>query len=588
MKHTARDYQAEDVDAIFRQWEKEKVRSTLYVAATGLGKTFVMTEVVDRMMPKRAILLAHRSELIWQARDAFLRRGIDVDVEKAELCASNNVFSRAPVVVATVQTLSSGEVEKKRMTRFNPKDFGLLLYDESHHSVSPSNKSIVDYFVSGNPDLRVLGVTATPDRADEEALGQIFESVAAERDILFGVENGWLVSPDQMMVHVEGLDFSAMRTTAGDLNGKDLSEAMESETTVQRVVQPTLESMFSLTPNTLSNIDTDEWGSYLSERGSNPRRTIVFTVSVRQAEILSNIFNRVLGGLSDWVEGKTPEDKRKDIFRKFDQGITSILVNCGVTTEGYDNPRVEIIVVARPTKSRSLYAQMIGRGTRVLPKLVDGLPTKEERLLAIANSEKPKMLVLDFVGNSGRHKLINTADILGGQVSDEAIERAAKKAKETKGPVNMRQMLDEEEKRIEQEKELRRQIQEAQKAKLVARVNYTSTKINPFDAFQIHPARDRGWDDVKHLTPKQTAMLLKQGINPDTMSYSQGRQLINEMFRRWSGKLATMKQCSLLKKHYHGLNTHELTMVNASKMIDALAKNGWKRPDFNGVLEGKQ
>jgi hypothetical protein len=581
MKHKCRDYQAEDVEAIMEAWGEH--RSTLYVAATGLGKTFVMAEIVERRLPKRALLLAHRKELIWQARDAFLRREIEVEVEMGELSASTSLFSQAPVVVATVQTMASGKDDAKRMLRFNPMEFGTLLYDESHHSVSAENKKIVEYFTRGNPDLKVLGVTATPDRADEEALGQIFECVAAERDILFGVNNGWLIEPEQLMVHVGGLDFSHMRTTAGDLNGADLSAAMESESAIAGVAMPTLEAMFGLPQNTLLDKPPAEWGAFLMAQ-SEPRRTIIFTVSVSQAEQLSNILNRVVPGIASWLCGKTSDGERSKIFSAFGSGCVSALVNCGVTTEGYDNPAVEIIAVARPTKSRSLYAQMIGRGTRPLPGIVDGKESKEQRLDAIASSPKPKMLVMDFVGNSGRHKLVTTADILGGNVSDEAIEAASNKAKKTEGKVNMKQLLEEEEQKLIDEKLKKQMLDEARKARLVAKVKYTSTRISPFEVFELQPTKSRGWDNGKTLSEKQSQMLMKQGIDPRDMSYSQGKQLINEMFRRWTGKLATLKQCALLNKH--GYKTKDMTMKDASAMIDALAKNGWKRRDFDEVVKG--
>lgn len=583
MKHSCRDYQEEDVSAIIREWES--VRSTLYVAATGLGKTFVMAEAVERRLPKRALLLAHRSELIWQARNAFLRRGIECDIEKGELVAGTNMFNKAPVVLATVQTMSSGKKEFKRMTRFNPMDFGTLLYDESHRAVSSGNKKIVKYFLDRNPELKVLGVTATPDRHDEEALGQLFETVAAERDILFGVDNGWLVEPRQQMVHVGGLDFSHLKTRAGDLNGDQLASIMESEEPVQRVVQATLEAQFGLEDNSLLAMAPEEWGSFLlSQR--EPKRTIVFTVSVNQAEMLSNIFNRVIPGLSNWVCGKTKDDERVNIFSAFDTGKTAILVNCGVTTEGYDNPFVELISVARPTLSRSLYAQMIGRGTRPLPGVVDGLDNRMKRLMAIAHSPKPKLTILDFVGNSGKHKLVTVADILGGNVSDGAIDKAKERSKELQGPVDMRRLLKEEEQKIQEELERRKNMEEARKARLVAKARYSKTSINPFDTLDITPAsKERGWDKGKMLSKSQSDMLLKQGIDPKGMTFTQAKQLINEFFRRWKGKLCTLKQSKLLKQY--GYKTKDMTMENASKIINGLASNGWKRPDLNGVKEGE-
>ena len=583
---TLRDYQQADVEAIFHEWET--VRSTLYVAATGLGKTRVMTEVAHRLLPARTLFLCHRDELISQALEAFRNRGMPCEIEKAELVASTNLFTRSPVVLASVQTMLSGSDDWKRMQRFKPEDFGLLLYDESHHSVSEGNKKIVDYFVNGNARLKVLGVTATPDRADETALGQIFESVAAERDILWGKDNGWLVDIEQLFVPVAGLDYSHITTTAGDLNGGQLAAVMEQEGTVQGIVQPTVEAMFRMQPGTLNNKPVAEWAPVVFQLKQR-RRAIVFTMSVVQAEMLSNIFNRVQPGLASWVCGKTLDRERQLIFSDFKDGKTAILVNCGVTTEGYDNPMVDLIIMARPTKSRSLYAQMAGRSTRTLPGVIDGITNAEHRLAAIANSRKPVATIMDFVGNSGRHKLITTADILAGNVSNEAVERAVRRAKEQGKPVRMSDLLDKSEEEIRAQIEERRRSDEARKIRLVARTTYTMRRVDPFNVFDLQPVRERGWDLGKRLSPKQLSLLAKQGIDGGAMPYAQAKAVINEMFRRWNGKLATLGQCACLKKF--GYETKEITFKEAHGLIDAIKANGWRRPDAperNEFLEARK
>jgi superfamily II DNA or RNA helicase len=570
--NTLRDYQRFDVELIFEEWKEHK--STLYVAATGLGKTRVMTEVSRRFLPLRTIFLAHRTELITQARDAFMACGMECELEKAESVASTNLFTATPVVLASVQTLLSGSEERTRMQRFNPMDFGLLLYDESHHSVSPGNKRIVDYFTSGNPGLKVLGVTATPDRADEQALGQIFESVASERDILWGRDYGWLVDIEQMFVPVKGLDFSEVRTTCGDLNGADLAAVMESESCVQGVVQPTIETLFGLEPHALTNVPVAEWATLLHEK-SPARKAIVFTVSVAQAEMLSNIFNRVLQGLSAWICGKTREDDRKNILKRFKAGgDIHILVNVGVTTEGYDNPAVDLIVMSRPTLSRSLYSQCIGRGTRPVPGLVDSCATAEDRKLAISASEKPCVTVLDFVGNSGRHKLISSADILGGKFSEDAIASSKRRAESNSKPVRMSELLEEEEERLRLEAEARRTQEEARKARLVAKANYTRVSVSPFDVFGLQPARARGWDDGKSLSTKQRDLLVKQGIDPSSMPYAQAKQVLVEIFKRFDTGQCSFKQARILKRY--GYDT-SMSRKEASTLLDALAKNNWRK-----------
>lgn len=548
--NTLRDYQAEAVVAVMAEWEERN--STLVVCPTGTGKTQIFCDIIRRMQPKRAMVLAHRGELIAQAvnrlRNDF---GLNADIEMADQTADEFYYNRAPVVVSTIQTQCAGNGGHGRMKMFNPNDFGLVICDEAHHYTSPSFRRVLDYYKQ-NSDLKILGVTATPDRADEEALGQVFESVAYDYEILDAIRDGWLVPVDQKMVHIEGLDFSAVRTTAGDLNGADLAAVMEAE-----------KNLHGIAAASIDIIGTD-------------KRTLVFTVTVKQAEMLSEIFNRHRPGMSDWICGKTPKPDRHRIFQDFSRGRTQVLVNVGVATEGYDNPAVEVVVQARPTKSRCLYAQIIGRSLRPLKGTVDGLETPEQRKHAIATSAKPAALVLDFVGNAGRHKLMTTADILGGKVSDEAIERAIAKAKQNGKAIRMDEALDQAERDIKHEIEERKKREAARKAHLVATARFSTKTINPFDVFQLQPAKVRGWDSGKQLSEKQRSLLLKQGVNPEGMPYAQARQVLNEMFRRWHGKLATLKQCATLQKH--GYVTKNMTMDQASKLISALAANNWRRP----------
>lgn len=544
-----RHYQKDAVESVFEQWNERS--STLIVAATGTGKTTTFTEIIRRCLPKRTLILVHREELMKQARERLIDQAdIDCDIEMADMRASTSLWNRAPCVVATVQTLYSGNNGLGRMTKFDPNDFGLLVCDEAHHYVSPAYKRVIDYFRK-NKDLKVLGVTATPDRTDEEALGQIFESVAHDYEILDAIHDGWLVPVDQQMVHVQGLDFSGMRTTAGDLNGADLASIMEKEEILQGVAASSIKII-------------------------GDKRTLAFTSSLRHAEMLSDIFNRHRLGMSDWICGKTNKQDRSRKLEMFKQGKTQVMVNCGVLTEGFDCPQVEVIIQARPTKSRCLYAQIIGRSLRPLPGIIDHLETKEARKLAIKMSVKPSALIIDFVGNAGRHKLMSSADILGGNVSDAAIERAINFAKKTGTPLRMNDALDESEAMIKAELEEKRQKEIARKHKLVAEAKYLTTKINPFDAYQLDLVKERGWDSGRTYSEKQRMFLLKMGINPDEIGYSNGVRLISEQCRRYREKLCTSKQAALLQRH--GYDTKDLKMQDASKLIDALAKNGWRRP----------
>lgn len=537
-----RDYQQRCHDSILEQWRR--CQSTLAVLATGLGKTVIFAHIIKSLQPKRALVLAHRSELIWQAVDKIRKAtGLECEVEMADYSARTNLFHRTPVVVATVQTMNS----RARMTRFRPQDFGVLIVDEVHHATSASYRKIIDYF-STNPELKILGVTATPDRADEESLGQIFKSTAFEYDILNGVQNGWLVDVTQQFFAVKSLDFSHVRTTAGDLNGKDLNAIMEQEENIQGIIQPSLEVIHGLPPRSLSEHPVEEWGQILGNRGS--RRTIVFTASVLQAEASCNILNRAKPGIAEWVCGTTPRDKREMILARFASGETPVVCNCGVLTEGFDNPAVEIIVMARPTKSRALYAQMVGRSTRPLPGIVDNLPTVKERLQGISASQKPYCRIIDFVGNSGRHKLITAYDILGGKVSEALRERAIAKCKEN-GQAKFvckhltNEQVAEEKERIERANRLRA-MAEDRKRRLIAKVNFHHHNVDPFGK-ERGPVQDRfnSWRAKRPPSEKMIKLLRRKGhANPEQYDFRQAMAIIDKIAEKegWKKERTTNGQ----------------------------------------------
>ncbi len=543
-----RPYQSAASDAIFTEWQEWD--STLVVMPTGGGKTVLFADVIRRVFPRQALVLAHREELIFQARDKIQRvTGLRADVEMGDYRAEGGLFGAARVIVSTIQTQCSGGDGGGRMAKFDPQRFGVLIIDEAHHATSPSYRRVIDYYRS-NPALKVLGVTATPDRADEEALGQVFQSVAFDYEVLDAIHDGWLVPIEQQMVHVEGLDYSSIRTTAGDLNGGDLAAVLEAEKNLQQMAAASLAII-------------------------GQRRALVFTASVKAAEMTAEIFNRHRANMASWVCGKTEKEERRSVLAAFAAGKVQVVCNCGVLTEGFDDPGVEVVIMGRPTKSRSLYSQMVGRSTRPLPGVVDGPETAEARRAAIAASAKPSCLVVDFVGNAGKHKLVTSADILGGKVSDEAVELALGKAKQAGKAVNMTKALDEAEEEVKQQREQARLAEAARRAQLVATARFTTQRVDPFDVLALEPGKARGWDNGRQLTEKQRSLLAKQGINPDGISFSEGKQLIAEIFRRWDGKLCSFKQAKVLRKY--GCPTN-VSFAEASAIIDRLAKNNWKRP----------
>jgi type I site-specific restriction endonuclease len=284
--------------------------------------------------------------------------------------------------------------------------------------------------------------------------------------------------------------------------------------------------------------------------------------------------------MSNWVCGGTDKDERKKIITDFAAGKIQWLWNCGVFTEGFDDSGVEIISMARPTKSRSLYAQMCGRATRPHESIAHSLNQNIAALRRhqILKSVKPSCLIIDFVGNSGKHKLMTSADILGGNISEQAIENAKIEARRSGKPMRMDKVIEDEEKKLEEQKK-RRLENEARKAKLVGKATYSTRKIDPFDVLQIRPVISRGWDSGKTFTEKQAEKLRKMGVDPTEIDYARGQQLLHIYYQRIADGKCTIKQAATLEKFgYSKQEASDMSFDGASDAITAIAQNGWRRP----------
>lgn len=544
----------------------EAAASALVVMPTGMGKTITFAELINqRAEHGRTLIMAHRDELIRQAVNKVrLVTGEEPAIEMAELRADDQMDQTRLVdgldpyaddkpgrfVVTSVQTQNAPTKLGRRMERMDPKEFGTIIIDEAHHATARSYQRVVEYYTGINPDIKIIGYTATPDRTDEIALGKVFEVVAFDMEIVESIEAGWLVPIEQHFVEVDELDFSNVRTTAGDLNQKDLSGILEDEEILHEVAVPTREI-------------------------ANGRQTLVFAASVHQAKRLCEIFNRYQPGAACFVYQKTPKDERREIIRQFKAGTFQYLVNCMIATEGFDAPGIEVIAMARPTKSRCLYAQMAGRGTRPADAIVDHITRcddPEDRKKAIAQSCKPKMTIIDFVGNSGRHKLVCTADILGGRYEDEVIQRAAALAREQQNgeAVNMQLVLTEAALQIEAEEQARRK-------KVQAKARYRSQQISPFQVFNLRARRERQWNRGRPATDRMIGYLRRAGVDSvDQMTFAECSTVIGELQRRRDEGLCTWKQGKLLKRFDY--DPKEVTFEAASDLITAIAENGWQRP----------
>lgn len=548
---TLRPYQVEAVSAIEHAWEDHQ--RVLLVMATGLGKTTIFTQIIhDRVMHgRRAMVLVDRIELVDQAVNRVREWGIQPSIEVADSRADRGLYSRSPVVVSTVQTQRSGGNGRKRRDAFDPGDFSTVIVDEAHLSITPGTRATLDHY-GRNPHLRILGVTATPDRTDRKSLAQIYQHVAYRYDLRDAIEDGWLVPVEAKRVTLP-LDLSDLDDRGGDFDADELAAFLERNEAVYK----TLATLTMLPPT---------------------ESTLVFCARVAHAEILCQALNEHRPGCAAVVSGDTPERIRRHRVESFRRGETQFLCNCAVLTTGFDAPMVRCVAMVRPTRSRMLFAQCVGRGTRPLPGLVDTLDAPEARIAAIAASPKPRLRVLTFVGMGGGVDLVGPEDILAGDMTPPQAVIAAKKAADDGTERDVMDALQDAE-REEEAREVRRRLPKIRRA--------PAARFRDLDLFKRGGARVAGqvWSRTHEaLTSRQLDILHKGGFTDrELASYDPARakRAVDWVIRRWSAGLCSWKQWKLLRSR--GIDADRLTRDEATSHINAIAaREGWRRPGGEG------
>ena len=328
MSIALRPYQEEALSSISTNLENG-INKQLVVLPTGAGKTVIFSHLPKFLSTSLPMLvLAHRGELLIQAQEKILWSNpqLDVQIEKAELHAD-----MCDVVVASVPTL--GRSESERILKY-PKDyFKTIVIDEAHHAAAPTYRRIIDYF---NYDL-LLGVTATPQRSDSVRLTDVFQEIVYYKTIQDLIHDGYLCRLVGYRVKTD-TDISEVETNNGDYIASQLEEAINTPIRNASVVAAYLQ----IAPQ---------------------KKAIVFASGVQHANDLALSFQQKV--TTEVLLGTTSQEDRLDILHRFKTGETKVLVNVGVLTEGFDEPSVEAIILARPTRSSLLYTQIVGRGTRL-------------------------------------------------------------------------------------------------------------------------------------------------------------------------------------------------------------------------------
>jgi superfamily II DNA or RNA helicase len=495
-----RPYQRDAANSAWRGFKE--YRKQLAVLPTGAGKTVVFSKMAAHAALQPALILAHREELVEQAADKLKQAsGISATIEKAERRGSH----KSQVVIGSVQTMCSPD----RLAGWPSDHFKFIVVDEAHHALSKSWQNVLDHF----PDAKVLGVTATPHRGDKKNLGRFFENICYEITLLDLVKQGFLV-PIRIKTIPLKIDLTSLAKKAGDF----------SEAESGALLDPLL----------------DQIGETIRENAAD-KKTLIFLPLRQTSRKLCSVLQR-LGIRADHVDGDDADRERK--LRDFANGKITHLCNAMLLTEGYDEPTIDCIIPLRPTASQPLYAQMVGRGTRLSPG-------------------KDHLLLLDYLWLHEKHSLIRPAHLIAG--SDE-IARSMTAASESCAGADIDLETLERDAIHEREEALRRELaaKAKRKAKTIDALEY-ALDIGSVALAEYEPVMP--WE-VGPATAKQLELLGKMGIDPATIKgKGHAAKIMTAVFDRSKMHLATAKQVYWLTRFKHP-SPHTATEAEASAFLD--------------------
>lgn len=498
-----RDYQSAATAAALV--DIEFGRSSLIVLATGLGKTILFCKLVEQWKG-RVLILAHLEELLQNARDDL--RAITGEAVGTERGREHHEGER--VVVGLVQSVS------KRLKHFRPEHFSLIIVDEAHHAASDAYLRIFEHFRSA----KVLGLTATDTRADGKALP--FEACAYRMGIREGGNEGYLVPIRGRRVVLEGINLSRVKRVndgEGDFDDSALDDLMvEGSAAVADYLTKT-EDLAGL-------------------------KGILFFPGRQSARLTCEMLNEREPGSALYLDGEIIGNERRVLVNELKAGKYRWLCNVGIATEGFNWPEASVVGMCSPTLSKPAYVQRVGRGTRPLAGLLNGLLTAAERKAAIHSSQKPFMLILDFVGASANLDLISHENFLDEKPaqtpSDEEQQREGK---------SLEEMFEEEEEEVEVNRS------DLNLRAIATGIKSVSTHVTEdFDPFEATGATElpslnlKGSDIGKEpsISHKQLSRLRRYGIGDETLTRAEAQKLIG--YIAGEGWTLRANQLGILKK----------------------------------------
>lgn len=519
---TLRPYQSEALDAMSNA-EARGVRCQMIVMATGLGKTTVFSNLISRRNHLgRTLVIAHRQELISQAARRIIQTDPRLQVGIV-LGAQKQINAR--VVVGSVQTLS----RSRTLDRIK-QDFATIICDEAHHSAADSYGRIFEYVAPSNPLL--VGFTATPRRSDGKSLDEWFSEIVYEMNIVDGISQGWLCDVEGVLVHLKGADFQQLHIKRGDYDTSELEQMLHAANWYEHIVLA--------------------W-----EKHASDRQTVIFVPPKKAMALQLEQFLCERGHRAKAIIAET--QNRNAIYQAFERREIQILISVDVLTEGWDAPITSCVVMARPTKSQSVYLQAVGRGLRTAPG-------------------KQNCLVLDLVGVTQRHDLCTIASLAGVEKLNEG--ESLSKAKE-RGEIEQK----EKEQKDAEEKEKIAAEHEAKKVELLRRQRQAEARER---------YRSQQWQqgiDNRHTFVLHDRIVSIRPTAGELYFVTDGREFrhfsdavegcklaaydliqkvrLKDPAASWRSKPASDKQLSTLTK-YRVYFQPNITMGEASDLLDAL------------------
>jgi len=498
-----RPYQKNAIEAIESGWmEYDK---QLVVMPTGSGKTILFSHLAARKLPRKTLIIAHREELVSQA---ISKLRVATGIQASREMSNSHASLDANVVVASIQSLGN------RLFKYPKDHFSLIVCDEAHHAVSESWIKVLYYF-----QAKILGVTATPDRGDKKNLGKFFENVAYEISLVDLINDGYL-SPIKVRTVPIKIDLNNVKQSAGDYDSTSLGN--------------TIEPYFGGIINSII-----EHAPF--------RKILVFLPLIATSQKFTEMCNEA-GIDAIHIDGYDPERKFK--LYNFSNGEHDMLCNAMLLTEGYDDPTIDCIVILRPTRSRPLYCQMVGRGTRVA-------------------RGKSDLLILDFLWSHEKLSLVKPSNLIASsqeqaQVMDKIAEERALSGRESQEVLDLQGLASEAQIKREEALQERIKSNSGRKGGVVDAVEF-ALKYHATDIADYQPAMR--WES-QEITPKQKKILERAKIDTTTVNgRGQASQLIDLIFRNQPIIFASDKQKNFVKRLGYEGDVTNLTQSEARKFI---------------------